>query len=293
MWGYQTADAMDGRQGKRVGMYVHPSTELFDHGIDGLVTTFSGIPSIDLLGLGRTPRLASLHLCCVWSHFYRTTWRHLYTGKLTFSAGIANPTEGLVCAVSLCLFLGFNPHTLDTTVEHIGTYVAPALLIPKWTGSLQIREVLIVTEVASTVSIYARDFSNLVSGRQPLRPGLSICQLAPLFLLWCFSLMYFWETDAPRDEDRATILTLAAFVNLSIFFHLIICEMTKTCFPAAWIVMSTLPSLASVFFARRQESLRVIQVVATIGALRFCALWLRFQRAVVYYCGMDGPFSVQ
>ena len=38
-------------------------------------------------------------------------------------------------------------------------------------------------------------------------------------------------------------------MNLSIF-QLIICEMTKTRFPAAWIVMSTLPSLAGVFFAR-------------------------------------------
>eukprot|EP00948_MAST-09A_sp_MAST-9A-sp1_P000981 g981.t1 len=110
LWGYQSADAMDGRQGKRVSMYVHPSTELFDHGIDGVVNSFSAITSTAVLGLGSksSPFFGAAHMVVLWATFYKTTWTHLMHGKITFDAGISNPTEGLIFSVTLGIQIGYG-----------------------------------------------------------------------------------------------------------------------------------------------------------------------------------------
>ena len=54
MWGYQTADAMDGRQGKRVGMYVHPSTELLTMASMAWSHLSLVFPASPFLGLAET-----------------------------------------------------------------------------------------------------------------------------------------------------------------------------------------------------------------------------------------------
>ena len=46
---YQTTDALDGMQGKRVHMYENATTEIFDHGIDSIVTSLTSLTTISLL----------------------------------------------------------------------------------------------------------------------------------------------------------------------------------------------------------------------------------------------------
>lgn len=48
--------------------------------------------------------------------FYLTTHEHLTHGKITFSAGASNPTEGLVGVVVTFIALGLYPRFLETVV---------------------------------------------------------------------------------------------------------------------------------------------------------------------------------
>ena len=120
----QTADAVDGRQGKRVGMYVHPSTELFDHGIDSIVTSLVGITMATGMRLGHGVWTA-LFLAGAWCVFYATTWEHLNVGKMRFQSGLSNPTEALTLIVIVLLLVGFYPGIWDVRVVDLWTSIVP------------------------------------------------------------------------------------------------------------------------------------------------------------------------
>lgn len=54
---YEFFDALDGQQGKRVGMYTNATTELFDHGCDSITTVLSAIIFMHALNLLVSPTL--------------------------------------------------------------------------------------------------------------------------------------------------------------------------------------------------------------------------------------------
>ena len=274
IWGYQTADAMDGRQGKRVGMYVHPSTELFDHGVDGVVTSISGITSVALLGLG-SEYWGVLHLCCLWSMFYLTTHEHLTHGKITFSAGASNPTEGLVGVVVTFIALGLYPRFLETVVFDVPYH-------------LKLKHCLVLSELATVVLTMTKNMSRMVLETDYLRPNMSfrtaVTYYLPLATTWVMA--HFLLQDI--GPDRSIFVGLSSCVNLAIL-QLIICEMTKSHFPSVAFAVSYLPGFCAVFVYGQVA----VPYVVTVGLVRFAGRWLNFQRELVHYCGMAGPMSVQ
>ena len=124
-----------------------------------------------------------------------------------------------------------------------------------------------------------------------LRPGMSLTDalgyFAPLVVTWVMAAWLFREErDGPTT--RMLMILLATFANLSILL-LIISEMTKTRYPAAWIVASGVPLLALPALAMRSHPW-VLPLCIAIGILRFAGLWLNFQKAIVHYCGMRCGF---
>ena len=335
LWGYQTADAMDGRQGKRVGMYVHPSTELFDHGVDGVVTSFSGISSVALLGLGSN-YWGVLHLCCLWSMFYLTTvsvcvpadvergedshvcvfflltstfpffcfylhkhtthnthhtthtlqWEHITHGKITFAAGGANPTEGLIIALLTFILLGFYPHVLETTltqafgVQQIGNVV--------WLTAMPLKHGIVVSEIATVAITVLKNSWYMSTDATHLRPGLTpwICfvYFVPLCATWLMSFVLLFE----QGPDRWTFVAISSCVNLAIL-QLIVCEMTKSKFAALAMTLSFVPGVGAVVYFGASA----VPIVVCLGLLRFAGRWLNFQRELVHYTGMGSPMAVQ
>ena len=188
-------------------MYVHPSTELFDHGIDSIVTSLSGISTVALLGLGSSPFWAATHACCVWSFFYLPTYQHLVTGRMVFSAGLDNPTEGLVGTMLLLLIQGAFPHCLSISLQSVvplvfriyeNDFVASvhSLLggidVVTMLLSMPLKYWLVVGEVLSALSAIVATLRTTFSIPTVLRPGLgsknALVALVPLLLTWVVSI---------------------------------------------------------------------------------------------------------
>lgn len=96
---YQTADALDGMQGKRVHMYENATTEIFDHGIDSIVTSLTSITTITrLIHIDKTlpPIYSVLILLTSFIGFHSPTYEHVITRKMRFQSGPCNPTEALI-----------------------------------------------------------------------------------------------------------------------------------------------------------------------------------------------------
>jgi len=109
---YQTFDALDGQQGRKVGMYTHATTELFDHGVDSVVlviSTIVGLRGMNLNGSWMCP----LFVVCALSGFYFPSWENLNTGVMYFRGGFSNPTEGLAISQLMFLVTGIFPHLWD------------------------------------------------------------------------------------------------------------------------------------------------------------------------------------
>jgi hypothetical protein len=101
---YQTLDALDGLQGKRVGMYNNATTELFDHGCDSwsLLCTMTAFTHL----ADCTPIEQRWWLAVTTYVFLSSTYTHTCTGIMTFGSGLRNPTEASALMATGLLFAG-------------------------------------------------------------------------------------------------------------------------------------------------------------------------------------------
>ena len=277
---------MDGRQGKRVGMYVHPSTELFDHGIDSVVCSLSGITSAAVCGLGSN-MIGGLHMLTVWSGFYLTTSEHLNRGKIRFEAGIANPTEGLVLSFVILLTVAAFPGFMGTSVR----YYVPQLPLTgvSFLDTLEIKHLLCIVETSTLLMSYFQSIWRYCDSANR-RPGLSwggaVLHLLPLAVAGGFIVIFFSGLVGGEEmavfsqaHGRSILVLLCTFVNLSLLL-LIISEMCKTSFPAVYVTVTHLPLLiASAVFG--PVDVRIMYIAIFIGLVRFAGLWARFQHELM------------
>ncbi|ORX36138.1 CDP-alcohol phosphatidyltransferase-domain-containing protein [Kockovaella imperatae] len=106
LFAYQSMDAIDGKQARRVGM-ASALGEMFDHGCDAINTTLEVILCAHALGLGRswwTVASQAASLC----NFYASTWEEYHTGTLYLSA-FSGPVEGILMICVIYLLTGFHP----------------------------------------------------------------------------------------------------------------------------------------------------------------------------------------
>ena len=144
---------------------MHPSTELFDHGVDSVVNAINAVASVSLLGLGPT-RWGVLHFLAATSAFYLSTYEHLHVGRLHFGQGFANPTEGLVMVLlTYALYAAYPRALTDHTVADAcaaalgaGACAAPAAWplaggACAWLLALKLNQALVLVEVVGVAQM--------------------------------------------------------------------------------------------------------------------------------------------
>eukprot|EP01130_Rhizamoeba_saxonica_P011612 TRINITY_DN4826_c0_g1_i1.p1 TRINITY_DN4826_c0_g1~~TRINITY_DN4826_c0_g1_i1.p1 ORF type:complete len:342 (-),score=20.78 TRINITY_DN4826_c0_g1_i1:27-1052(-) len=159
-------DALDGQQGKRVGMYTCPTTEVFDHGCDCVSTFCVTVSVCYVFGL---VEYIHILLPLTMITFWLAAWDVKHTGVMIFPFGPKNPTEGNMLTA---LLLGINsivPHTLVHVVILIAgvTALADNARIVSKIMKLRGREVLVelVPVLGLTLSFFimgADHFSKVI-----------------------------------------------------------------------------------------------------------------------------------
>jgi ethanolaminephosphotransferase len=79
---YQTFDALDGLQCKKVDMYHSPMAELFDHMCDSITTVLYGLTVPSALSLGPS-HITVILLISSFIGFFAPTWEHLHVSSKT------------------------------------------------------------------------------------------------------------------------------------------------------------------------------------------------------------------
>jgi phosphatidylglycerophosphate synthase len=104
---YFIADCLDGMQGKKVGMYEHPLSEIFDHGIDAVAVAAISLATLHLL---RASNWAAALL--MFSGLSMTLTAHteqIATGTFTFPSGLGNVTNLNLATIGLFLACSVLP----------------------------------------------------------------------------------------------------------------------------------------------------------------------------------------
>lgn len=304
IWTYQTADAMDGRQGKRVSMYAHPSTELFDHGVDSTMPSLLGITMAAALRLGHSEWTA-LFVLSSWTIFYSSTWEHLYTGRLRFQTGLSNPTESLIVIIVMCFGSVVFPTIWEVRLgELIALVVKPDGYFPSFLLALPVKHALVVVQLINGISALV---SSILQVWQTPRPHSStiaataLPSLGPLALIWVWTILAFWIHNylpiPTLTQHGRLLLYLGAFTWTYSALMLVICEMSKTKYPAQEVIRTTflLLFIPIVLLLLYQGAYAIILVkgVVLVAGIRYLHLWLQFLREIVHYCGMASWYSIQ
>jgi hypothetical protein len=196
---YQTADAVDGMQGKKVGMYQNPTTEMFDHGVDSFVTILTATNMIQFV-LGITnPGQALLILFASFAGFHAPTYEHLITSKMIFRGGPTNPTEVLVLGIMVFISAGLFPKFFHGTFGHVlGIVAALSALLS------------LVSSIRELYTFYKKDLQKTV--HSTLRGYL------PLFMVGITGFMWLpWNAKFFQQYRILCLLTLAIPWNYAIF----------------------------------------------------------------------------
>jgi len=143
---YQTMDALDGLQGKKVGMYTNATTEIFDHGVDACVLIMTSLACVVAIGVVGSKLSAILSICML-STFYVITWENTSTKIMIFRGGFLNPTESLVITELMFFISGLFP-SLWTTPLRDFLSVAPGWFLL----DLKLNEILVYSSIFSALS---------------------------------------------------------------------------------------------------------------------------------------------
>lgn len=161
---YQIFDTMDGMQGKKVGMYYNPTTELFDHGCDSLVTSLTIYNLLLLSGIIKIyPFLSQFLIVLLMTNFYLPTWEHTNTEIMIFRKGITNPTEALVFGEILYFMIAVCPSLF------VNSYVVYSFFV-----------IVVYVTVKHSLTIIKNTIISVKTSRNDF-----VCTLIPLIASYC------------------------------------------------------------------------------------------------------------
>lgn len=236
---YQTMDALDGLQGKKVGMYTNPTTEVFDHGMDATVTILSTIASIPALQLTSSWMSVLLTLSAL-STFYILTWENTTTKVMIFRSGFLNPTDSLVTIIFFFFVTAFFPNIWSLPLRDIlflsrdamGGYFNFIL-------DIQLNHLVVLSSVYS--ALYAgwvsctavlnfhkeRNHHTSVTDKDIQEFFKSLTALLPLVVVWVCGFLWLIAKDsaALQLHPYLTILALSLPWNYAIM-RLIVSEIS-------------------------------------------------------------------
>ncbi len=112
---YQTFDAIDGKQARKIKLST-PLGQLFDHGLDTLLSSFVILDSLIIFRLSNDFILIALSLIIVIFGMYFAAFGEYFTGVLITSNGVIGVTETQMLVIGLQVLVGifgydFFPNT--------------------------------------------------------------------------------------------------------------------------------------------------------------------------------------
>mmetsp|Transcript_59456 Transcript_59456/g.110024 ORF Transcript_59456/g.110024 Transcript_59456/m.110024 type:complete len:372 (-) Transcript_59456:77-1192(-) len=212
---YQTTDAVDGKQARRIGA-SSPLGQLMDHGCDALcsLSHHSQLMLVLLPGPSLQPLLVMVSLM---TGFFLAQWEEFFTGVLNTSAGPIGVTELQYLLMSLLVVAGISG----------GESVAQFMAVEVCAG-FQVRHVLIDFWLALSTVLAAcslRRTYHSVQGTDQLWAAPAM--LIPVVILATISLM--WSHEA-RHTSHRLVLWATGLEYVYITCKLIVVSMAKQCF---------------------------------------------------------------
>ncbi|OAG31713.1 ethanolaminephosphotransferase [Nematocida displodere] len=258
IWFYSTMDCIDGMQARRTGS-GSVLGQLFDHGVDSLVSTLVVLCLSSGVAIGDR-RIVAMGMIMVHSVFYWATMNEFYTGVLYL--GVVGPTELLLgCSLLLvgCYFLG---HWAKLTLKQ-GRVPNMALLslFVAWTGVLLYN---IVVTSRTCAGLAKERFSSFLLGAVVSNGAFVMFQASIMYTL-------YWSSDLGGNVlfygyILLCTVTFSLFSILTIYSH----QLGDT-HPEVPVVLPVLVFLVSVLLARpssKRSSFVVVSLVLT-GVLNY------------------------
>lgn len=228
---YQTMDALDGQQGKRVGMYTNATTELFDHGCDSVCTLMGVLIFSHAANLFESPTLAFTLALSAFTIFISHTWELTITHKMRFRL-VGNPTEGLFVSMGFLIITGIiGPRYWSLRLCEY---------LPQWmtcSGSLQVlnhirlNALAVIIIMMSSIATATKITINLMAYTRQRNEGIlaRIQELIPYVFFVFFAYQWMHNGLAFKAQPRLTIFAIGMHW-LQIVMYLIIAEVTSTRF---------------------------------------------------------------
>jgi ethanolaminephosphotransferase len=257
---YQTFDALDGLQCKKVDMYHSPMAELFDHMCDSITTVLYGLTVPSALSLGPS-HITVILLISSFIGFFAPTWEHLHVGVMRFQPGPVNPTEALLMTQLMLLVTAYHPYFWSTQLI----------------GGLAIKHVVVLaTVLASTFSMISSINAVVANCRAknkdmwtPLRELSMPITITVAGLLW---LCVGTVPEMYLKHPRITLMTLS-LPFLYTISHMIVAEVTKSALNLPSILKAHIPLILNV----------LVKFIPVLNEMQVAVMWLSFAFSAVQY----------
>jgi len=260
---YQTTDALDGMQGKRVHMYENATTEIFDHGIDSIVTSLTSLTTISLLrhiNRNVSPIYSLMILLTSFIGFHSPTFEHVVTRKMRFQIGFCNPTEALI-GMQLFYFLTSIYPSIWTHKQ--AQFMLISILIP----ILFISSIL--TFYSSIKQIYFYHKNDLILTIKSILIGYS-----PLFFVIISSYFYLFKIESfSNKHSLLCLIVLTIPWNYSIYRTIIIEITNDQHFPTLKVLLGQSPILLPILSAYFCPSIHFLSIICSIGLSAFLYIY--------------------
>jgi phosphatidylglycerophosphate synthase len=263
---YQTADGSDGPQARRLKC-GSALGELFDHGVDAIVTSFIGLVMAYASGVGLSSPVIPFIFSCAMSAFFFSNATLLHTSRQLFYAIDAQEVQLIVqglliatyfigqkelweCNVPLPLFIGT---TINNNAPAIGKYFYVNAAIDSTAASIQIRGCIYIGIVCASIKNVAgacmnihnyyktADLSSHITGRTLGEFWQQVCSMLIFFILMIIG----WFTasnvinSAKTEESKNSSKYAYIFWFLSAAFafadhvnHVLVLRVAKIPFPS-------------------------------------------------------------
>jgi phosphatidylglycerophosphate synthase len=285
---YQTFDALDGLQSKRVNMYHSPMAELFDHVCDSITTVLYGITMACAFQLGAS-WASVLLLLSSFVGFFAPTWEHMHVGVMRFQQGPLNPTEALIILQIALYITSVAPHFWsqpmfwDLELRHVMAIVSSFIAFCSLASSIQ------------SISWHARQSPSL----RKINVSRALSQLIVLAVLALGGFIWLCcgpESKAFMAAPRMSLL-LFSLPWLHTISHLIVCEITKQQLSVTALLKAHIPLLvmAVVKFlpmAIARHEVLLMRLCTFVSLIHYCMWMSHVIDRFCYHLGMKHWWSV-
>eukprot|EP01064_Diplonema_japonicum_P006674 TRINITY_DN1451_c2_g2_i1.p1 TRINITY_DN1451_c2_g2~~TRINITY_DN1451_c2_g2_i1.p1 ORF type:complete len:425 (+),score=70.49 TRINITY_DN1451_c2_g2_i1:50-1276(+) len=191
LFGYQTLDALDGKQARRTGT-SSPLGELFDHGCDAMGTHLISLNTMSALMIPKDSFYWAVMYCLLLSGgFYFCAWEQYHTGTLTLGY-VNGPVEGILFLIGIYMVSSVFGNTFWTENSYEG--------LPYW-------NYLIAVACLSGVLTLGGNIINVIrfnsTGGTSIHPLLTLAPV--LYMVASVVALYIHHTDYVTGDGYRTL----------------------------------------------------------------------------------------